>query len=542
MKKILFAILLLISVDGFSQTSFKMQVDTAFHVINDYPTGQIISCADGGIAISGRTWYASILLKFDSSGNLQWNKIGCFANDFTYSGLQLFATSDSGFYMKTEDEPDMFGWFGWPIIQKFDKNGNVFHTARTYVNNNPGMLQGNNIFITAVEKYNDNLHGYGFANFYDSVNDVPCCGVGYSFKFDSTLSLSSKFGTEFLFYNSYDVPYCGINVSNTDSQFFAYSKYDTSGLKIGSNYFLYDTTEMHVLKTLAVCQDSRNIYSLYSIQIGGNERFGIHKTDLNWSSNYFMVIDSTSVLPTMYNRLRNIDMNKSEMGNVLISGIAYNSNYSSLLPLMIEIDTIGAINYSWQGDGSDSIFSDSFIDTTSQSALFLSTKLVGQYQYAYQFEKEYFSSPTCGFIPLNLSPYFISINDSVVIDTIQPIVPLEPHVDNTLVPSQPFTIGPSTAICGILSGVNDIDDEHCAIEAFPNPANEFINLSLNCDVSMYSSIVIINLLGSEIPVSDLGISDRQVMINTKEMSNGIYSVLLRLKDGTTSSRKIIVQH
>ena len=537
----IFTILVLLSIEGFSQTSFKMQVDTNFLVRYDDPYPHIASCVDGGIGIAAAASYESILLKYDSFGNFEWSKIGREnVNDFSFDGLELIPARDSGFYMKTEDEPDQFGWFGFPVIQKFDKFGNVTYSVNTSVIGTG--TQGNRIFLSAVEKHNNNLHGRGLATFYDPVTETVCCGQGYGFKFDSTLTLKSKLRPSILCYNSLDEPYYILPSSNISSNHFTLTKYDTTGNIFEKIYYFHDSTEMRFLGLLSSCQDRTNIYMLNLVKVNSVNFLAIHKTDLAGNTEYFKVIDSTLVLPTQ-SIFSNILINKSDTGNVFLSAVAgFGTATFSSRPFMMELDPMGNVIYAWKGDGSDSMYVDHAIDTTSNAVLFLNAELVPGWWYNLKFQKEYPSSPSCGFIQLAPILYSVTITDSVAMDSSSFIIGTEPHTDNSLYLDLPYFVVPSTPICGVLSGTNDIDSELCDIEVYPNPANEFINLYLNCDNNIYSSIVIINLLGSEIPISGLVRGEKHFKINTKEMSNGIYSILLRLKDGTTSCHKIIVQH
>jgi hypothetical protein len=75
---------------------------------------------------------------------------------------------------------------------------------------------------------------------------------------------------------------------------------------------------------------------------------------------------------------------------------------------------------------------------------------------------------------------------------------------------------------------------------FPNPANNELNISVGASQKPISSIRIVDLAGRLTKeIDNIGASFKTVALN--EMTNGIYLVTIRLMDGTTVTRKIVVE-
>jgi hypothetical protein len=390
-----------------------------------------------------------------------------------------------------------------------------------------------------VEKYNDNLHVIGNSYEYDWDLEELCCYFHYQCKLDSTLSMINRRFAENILYDSLNVPFYvnKINPNWLSLNYFGYQKYDTSGVKFGTNYYNYDSTLFKVVPSITICQDSRNYYSLNEVLYNSKPSLAIHKMDLNMNTQYFMILDTSLLFfqfPVHY-----MTMNKSENGNIIISGL-YQKPSLYRVPFMLEWDTAGFINNVYVGDGSEQNYIDCEIDTINNAVLFLRTDdiILGKVNY----RKEFLSSPSCGFNTLNFQPFSVLLADSAVVDSMPPINPTEPHVLFIGHSVLTVSIGPSIPICGVLSETAEIGDKNCSARVYPIPASNQFSLSMNCEADDLSSILIINSIGQEFPATFYRESNRTFFVNSSSMSAGLYTILVKFENGRMLSRKIIIQN
>lgn len=540
MKNFCILVCVLLTLNVQSQTSFNMLLDTTFLMKDRSPKAEISPCADGGFAIAGADHDQTFLLKFDSNGNLLWSKSPLNLVSF-YGGstISLLPTSDSGFYMNSQYGEGLLLNLGVPNLHKFDKNGNLLHSKTIENSIVPLGDYGNNLDRMFLEKYNDNLHIIGNSYEYDWNLEELCCYFHYQCKLDSTLSMINRRFAENILYDSLNVPFYvnKINPNWLSLNYFGYQKYDTSGVKFGTNYYNYDSTLFKVVPSITICQDSRNYYSLNQVLYNSQPSLAIHKMDLNMNTQYFMILDTSSSFfqyPVLY-----MTMNKSENGNILISGL-YQKPSLYRVPFMLEWDTAGFVNSVFVGDGTEQSYIDCEIDTINNAVLFLRTDdiILGKVNY----RKEFLSSPSCGFNTLNFQPFSVSLADSAVIDSIPPINPTEPQVLFIGHSVLPVSIGPSSPICGVFSETVEFDDNNCVPFIFPNPANDQFSMLLNCDSNNISSIVIINYIGQELPATFYQENNQTFVMNSSSISAGFYSILVKFDSGRVLSRKIIIQN
>ncbi|MBL7765277.1 MAG: T9SS type A sorting domain-containing protein [Chitinophagaceae bacterium] len=99
--------------------------------------------------------------------------------------------------------------------------------------------------------------------------------------------------------------------------------------------------------------------------------------------------------------------------------------------------------------------------------------------------------------------------------------------------------------CGVapLSN-NEIFDQNFSYDLSPNPSNDFMNLNIRLDQNASVSFQIVNTLGQVVynsPLENKTQGSNKYMINTTNMSNGIYLLNMQV-DGKATVAKMVVQH
>jgi len=97
--------------------------------------------------------------------------------------------------------------------------------------------------------------------------------------------------------------------------------------------------------------------------------------------------------------------------------------------------------------------------------------------------------------------------------------PVNPHI------KVPVTLDVITFVPG---------QEMTSILIFPNPVNDFLNISSG---SMIKTVLLINNIGQEVYQKDC--QTKNIRINTKEFKNGIYTLQLKTALGTVTKKIII---
>lgn len=536
MKYFLASLILFSTTTTFSQTSWKIQVDSSFKVMNRY--SKITGCADGGIAIAGiDNTISSFIYKTDSIGNYQWSNY--YYQNITdpapYEAIQLRATSDTGFYFLMQDELDMFGWFSTPFLQKINKYG--------IVTNSIGMTHtgswGNNLYLGAIEKNNNNLYGVGAGSNYDSVNDEVCCWQGYSFKLDTTLNILRKTGYNYLFYDSLNAPFNAFNTQDTNGRWTGFDLYDTSGYHFANIQYSTDTILGINRGPRSYCQDDNNYYFLEILDKNFFYKPCLHKVDKNFNTIYSMVLDTANILPNMLN-WADVKIDKKAEGNLLVVSL-FNNSGGRKYPFMMEIDTSGNILYAYVGDGSDSSYISCNIDTISGSALFASQNKLENFS-RLNIQREFLSAPSCGFIPVNLNIVPITIADSLFVTSDTLTEGNEPVYWHSTLPETDFNLLAGFPVCGVFSGnMENAEHQNCNPLIYPNPANNQINISFNCETDQKTDVKIFNCFGAEI-FSKIISTSGETNFDVKALPNGIYFIKFQSNDQYAIIRKLIINH
>jgi hypothetical protein len=88
--------------------------------------------------------------------------------------------------------------------------------------------------------------------------------------------------------------------------------------------------------------------------------------------------------------------------------------------------------------------------------------------------------------------------------------------------------------CGPV-GINEIDNNN-TISFYPNPANDFMTISLAAEPTESTTIYIINALG-EIVLTENAMSSNTT-INTSNLTNGIYFIKVETKNDSAIKKFI----
>ena len=554
MKRFCIAIFILLSINAFSQTSFKMQIDTSIKFplkpyFGSNELAKIIGCVDGGIAISGIqnsisvpgiTDAASFILKTDSNGVLQW--FNHYIDDWDlYNNTDIIQSFTGDFYLKTTPYDISYGMYTLPRIQKINNLGVV---QSTFYFQSPGVaFEANGIRLNAIEKYNGNLHMTGSRYDIDASQNT-CCFANYAFKCQSNLNIIKKIGWNYLLYDSLDVPFYADLKLDSNNQSFSAQLFDTSGASLSKHFFTYDSTQIEYYRTKQIIQD-KDGYIMVHVCIKNNQFVSaIHKTDKNWNTLFFTVLDTVSLFPTGKHYINNIKIASNGEGGIFLTDfINYPDTlppYSFLSPIMAELDSLGNVLSVWASP--ESGYVNCNIDTINRAALFVKLTEIGNYKATGEFQKEYFSSPSCGFISTLMKVYQVAISDSSELITSLPGTGYYPFMLPGLSSSIPLTTPTLTPICGVLSGYHEPGPkEICIPTIYPNPANDKIHISFDCDFSQMAEVKIFNIIGEEVFSKSISTTNYESMFDVSELPAGIYLVKSQSADQAVFNSKIVIQ-
>ncbi len=85
--------------------------------------------------------------------------------------------------------------------------------------------------------------------------------------------------------------------------------------------------------------------------------------------------------------------------------------------------------------------------------------------------------------------------------------------------------------------VNNITNESTELSIYPNPANNFVRILLNTNISVGSKLFVYNLLGQEVYNENVTKFNDEVVIRTDGFNEGIYLLKLYLPNGETFTKK-----
>jgi hypothetical protein len=100
------------------------------------------------------------------------------------------------------------------------------------------------------------------------------------------------------------------------------------------------------------------------------------------------------------------------------------------------------------------------------------------------------------------------------------------------------------AVC-LLDGIYRKGNYNMVLDEFvlmPNPANETVQVAYINNELAIQSIKLIDIAGRQVFSSTLSNSFRSYNLNTKELSSGLYRVIVVSNAGSISSRNLVVSH
>lgn len=90
-------------------------------------------------------------------------------------------------------------------------------------------------------------------------------------------------------------------------------------------------------------------------------------------------------------------------------------------------------------------------------------------------------------------------------------------------------------------GINDVKSSLSSLEAFPNPANDKVNLKYTI-TSAAAKIEIYNLLGAKVVTLPVNQSEGSISISTDELSSGLYFFTLSEEGKTSKPQRLTIKH
>ncbi len=115
--------------------------------------------------------------------------------------------------------------------------------------------------------------------------------------------------------------------------------------------------------------------------------------------------------------------------------------------------------------------------------------------------------------------------------------------DRQILNSMEFDLNSSGNSGGVVSSIIEKGTAISSANLYPNPANDFVNVEYSLNTDANFSMEVYNLLGRAVknfPVVNLGEGDYNTRINTSELNNGVYFVVLKDGNKTVQTLKFVV--
>ncbi|OQA12289.1 MAG: hypothetical protein BWY67_00402 [Bacteroidetes bacterium ADurb.Bin397] len=532
-------VLLLVSKTSSSQQSYRLQLDTMKFSLST-PIIQIT--ADGNV-ICGIADNQLKILKLDVSGNLLWSKnYGNSSTGIEYGQINIIASPDSGFYINSPVEEDMFSWFSTAYIRKIDKYGNQINFIKSI--NSPST--GEAIRWGPVNTFSNDIYLQGVHTEYDGILDVVCCPSYYAVTLNSNLNLISKTSQTQLF-NPFFTTLDSLNNTKIfgqkliypDSGYYQINGFDTLKNLNWERRFYYDTTLVRSLLIKDYEEFNGDRYIVLMASVNSQNRLCIHKLNANWETTFFKILDPTVIFPGS-GTFGSLNMGILSNGRIIISGTREfigNSNNTILL----ELDTAGNAVHSWRSsDGYYFYFQAAVVDGSDGSALFLrrtndpGTKFI-------QIERQYPDAPNCNYVPYPLNPMSIVIIDSVFSNNMTALPSMYPYLGVDF-SNPPSIYNPLVApICGILSSnfnTNNLD--HCEDLFLTYATNKLITLNSTCNSLDNSSIKLFDIRGRLLFNQNVNSIDFPMSIPVNNLNPGMYIISTVLNTNKVINLKFVV--
>jgi hypothetical protein len=534
MKKLITIVFLLVFTTGaFSQTSFKVRIDSIFNLdgFYNYFKNQLVKkCLDNGYII---TWGSYIdwaqteafLIKTDSIGTIEWHKTFT-ATGYDDAWTNIALTSDSGFYFEMESSYYDYS-FTFVDFMKLDKYGNIVTQKTTYPSN--FTYKADAMKFVEVEKNTDNLIVLGL-HWGDNGGQNPCCDTFYIQKYDTSINIlfSKKINLGSLgrisagrkIYDPGTGAASGYLVAGSSD----YPPYRFEVLKLNNN--AQAIWKMDYLVPNSVINDNQiwdilQVDSTYYLL----EKNAVREIDYYGNTLFYEILDTVSTNNFIFS-----GMIRGDNNHLLIGGI----KSPPASPVLLEMDMNGSIVQAKIGTDSSNYFSG--IGTSTKAFLFLKGIYTTPIYKSMEFKREFINNPSCNFVPLTLYPSNGISQDSSVIGTVQPYnFTLSPVSISSV--ASPLT---GTLICSSTTAINEINKETNQLIIFPNPATNEFQIS-NYNFQTGDEVIMVNFLGKILFTKKITSPTSNIKLQTSNFSNGIYFLELKTKEGVLN-KKVVVQH
>lgn len=523
-----------------AQPSYRIQLDTVKYLW----LNPIIELAADGDVIFGFADDQLKIMKLDFAGNIVWsNNYGYNSFGNTYEQMQISASPDSGFYLSTPVEEDMFSWFQTAYIRKFDKFGSQQYFVKS--DNVTAPIEGEEIRFIGVNKYSYDIYTQGTHSEYDGNLDVICCYHFHDLSFNSSLNLILKTQTNTAGLYPITVTYDSVGTTNLigyknnqfGSNYYTIGCMDSLKNYLWERKFYFDTTQISYIRVMDIKCTNNEKYSLLVGNYNQRNRVILHKLNDQWETIYFKVLDPYNPLLSS-EVIYNMQMGVSTNSNVIISGFRQLSQYSKYSMLM-ELDSNGNELYSWRSTD-DFYYNSTIVDSTTGSALLL-RRTNGSGAKFIQLERQFPSNPSCNYVPYQLNPIDFVVNDSLFIMNNSAFPSPLPSFSSATI-TLPVTYNPvMTPICGVYSSVFYIDSiKSCSQVILSIENNEELNLNSECALMRNTFLSIYDICGKLIFQQESNKIKFPYKIPLFHIKPGLYIVKTLLEQGIPQNIKFIV--
>ena len=538
-----FVILLTITANGFSQTSFRIELDTCSSSLMN---PAVVSTIDGHIAVAYQKDWNLFLMKLDTLGNVIWTKDYGPSGYTNYNSIELLAAMDSGFYLVGNSNNDMYDQYNTSIIRKIDKDGIVHSLKETSTG---PVTMGESVSFGVENKLSNEVY-YKFHHVEYGGSGGSCCLSKALITLNDSLSVNlrknpvnSNHSAQFMVYYA-PLNQASLGVVPPSPKGFTQIDFYDSLLNLEMyRRFYYDTTTVGGIKIIGYAEKNNSKYLLLTAQLNSKSYLGIQKLDSSWNTIYTKVL--TPVPPDSINPYPSwiASLGFSNNGNLIIAGTYRHLGITGATYFLSELDDSLNVLHSYRSIENNSIFSSylyflSDIDTLSGTALFL--RIVGTPSVPkLELERQFPSSPSCNFVPFPMAPTSITVTDSLFVSSVTTTVNSLPVLHATSA-STPVNLSlVSIPKCGILSGTQVIQsDENCqTISTYAENGLYNFKLDENCFFNSGSELIIYNMYAQVVLKKRVHHTSDGLNLDLSMLPSGIYLVKVEFENHNIGSAK-----
>lgn len=465
------------TINGFG-TSATSGVIKRVHSVDD---GMVLFGGLGNSQAGGVS-----LIKIDTSGAMQWSK---FYEDIPLWQIYFFEPIDSGYYIGHTAEDGIFGLWHYEIC-RVDNYGNLVAGG---CNHFPGnFTTSHEVSSVSANKINGD---YITTNHYGHSSDL----IRYD-KFHNRLyKLNGRYHSSKDIMVKSATNYETIIVSDSSIR-----KIDSLGGNIWERMYL------PMVGTNIIEHDS-TVFLTY----GGCNWAGLNNLiqQIDYYGNILQskIIDSIGV----------IQVSKIDSLHLLIYG--YKNNNLVLIKTEMNLNVVEAVQFSYNLSTPQSC--NSWINSRTGSLFTFDSKN----NWTTNFELMVYNSlpdTTCGKIPIAVSISNFPVQDSLInSSTAVQLISGTPPLTPVNIPS---LLGLSQKYNGCVAvTVNEIPTKDIAVNIFPNPADHFINIALEEELTAPATVTITNLVGESVYEALLNKGQKQLKVDLSKLPAGLYFVQIK---------------